>query len=82
MGAMKELATELELNWYHADPVSRFDVWTRRMPSGALAVILADECAYLFVNGGMVTKDTLDGVLIAAGEIARQELGEMNGWAS
>ena len=87
MGAMKAIATELELHW-HRDTVSHFDSYTRTLPSGELAVILygetmTGETAYLFVAGGMVNKfEGIAEAVNAAGDIARQQLGEREGWAA
>lgn len=84
MGAMKDLATELELYWEPAEDVSHFRRWSRILPNGDLAVIIADEHAYLFVEGAMVGGlSTLVEVLHAAGEIARQQLAhEAETWAA
>lgn len=87
MGAMKELAIELEQHW-HRDTVSHFDSYARTLPSGELAVILygetmTGETAYLFVAGGMAGQfEHLHEALAAAGEVARQQLGEREGWAA
>jgi hypothetical protein len=85
MAAMKELATELQLYWEPAEDVSHFQRWSRILPNGDLAVIIADEHAYLFVEGAMIGSkpDTLAGVLHMAGEIARQQLAhEAETWAA
>ena len=85
MGAMKELATELKLYWDEAGDVSHFKRWSRYLPNGELAVIVADEYAYLFVDSGMIGSGpfSLAEALHAAGEIARQQLAhEAEAWAA
>lgn len=85
MGAMKELATELELHWDGGTEVGGVTTWSRELPDHRLAII-ADGYGHttLIVGSRIVGEHAgLAEALHAAGQMARAILSaQMQEWAA
>lgn len=90
MGAMKELATELELHWDGGAEHGGYTAWSRPLPDSTLAIIVEGYGkARLSINTAGRASVPVDEYLtvaeavLAAGRIAQRQLSaQMKEWAA
>lgn len=85
MGAMKELATELEIYWDGGTEIGGVTTWSRELPDRRLAIIIDGyEQTRLIVQGRTIGEYAgVAEAVLAAGRIAQRQLSaQMKDWAA
>lgn len=86
MGAMKALATELELHWDTSGDLGAGQTWSRTLPDRTLAIIIIGYCGKtrLFINSAQVGEyDSPADALVAVGRTAQAQLSaQMAEWSA